>query len=114
LTDEHVHRSETLAALLAVPHGSTVTAHVFADSLRVQVPRLLAEGRAPRLAVLLNKADGPAEQASGLAVAQALLEGAGRAHEVQRDGAHVWPDALVIASFRERRFARVSTTEGRV
>ncbi len=78
LTDEHVHRSETLAALLAIPLGSTVTARVFADSLRVQVRRLRREGRVARLAALLNKADGPAEQASGLAVAEELLEGAAR------------------------------------
>jgi probable selenium-dependent hydroxylase accessory protein YqeC len=113
LTDENVHRSETLAALLAIPHGSTVTARVIADSLRVQVPRLLREGRAPRLAVLLNKADCPAEQASGLAVAEALLEGAAGVDGVSTGGGRRWPDALVVASLRERRFACVSTTEGR-
>jgi probable selenium-dependent hydroxylase accessory protein YqeC len=113
LTDEHVHRSETLAALLAIPHGSTVTARVFADSLRAQVPRLLRGGRVARLATLLNKADGPAEQASGLTVAEELLRGPARAADVPSADGHRRPDALVIASLREPRFARVSTTEGR-
>jgi len=113
LTDEHVHRSELLAATLAIPHGSTVTARVVADSLRLQVPRLLASGPAARLAILLNKADGPAGQAAGLAVAAELMEGPARGDDELPDGGRRRPDVLVIASLRERRFARVSTTEGR-
>ena len=78
-----------------------------------QVPRLLQGGRAARLTTLLNKADGPAGQASGLAVAEELLGSAASGGAVPSDGADRRPDALVIASLRERRFARVSTMEVR-
>ena len=76
-TDEHVHRAETLAAALGDAARLRGDAGVFADGLREQLRRLRrAQRPARRIVTLLNKADGPDEQASGWRVARELLVGA--------------------------------------
>jgi probable selenium-dependent hydroxylase accessory protein YqeC len=112
LGGKHVHRAEALAVLLARPLGSEVTARAFAESLRAQVPRLRQAGTAARIVTLLNKADGPDGQASGLAVARELPAQAGSSDRRSPEAVRDVPDAVCIASLRERRFARVSLLEG--
>ncbi len=111
LSDACVHRAETLATVLAVPMGSELTTRVFADAMRAQVRRLRRAQRPCRIVVLLNKADGPDQQASGLAVARELLADARGSDCAPGVRADRRPDSVVVASLGERRFAWVSSTE---
>ena len=100
LSDEYVHRAGTLAAALGLPLGSEVTTRVFADGLQEQLRRLQRILRGSRVVTLLNKADGPEAEGLGLDVSQRLLAG-------DRERA----DAVVIASLRQGRYARVCASE---
>jgi probable selenium-dependent hydroxylase accessory protein YqeC len=112
LTEEHVHRASVLAAALAVPLGSAVTAGVFVDSLRSQLVRLRHGWPQARIVTLLNKADGPAGDAQGRQLAERLLAPTARSHGSGGAGADVHPDGVVVSSLLESGFAVVSTTEG--
>jgi probable selenium-dependent hydroxylase accessory protein YqeC len=124
LDDVHAHRAAELAALLARPAGSEVTPAVFAASLRAQLPRLRQAAPAARVVAVLNKAEAPEGWAAGLAVAEELWaegrvpdvrsgESEGRFSDAGPGGGEPQaPDGIVIASLRERRFARVSMLEG--
>jgi probable selenium-dependent hydroxylase accessory protein YqeC len=101
LSGDHVHRAAALASLLARPLGSEVTTGVFADAVRLQVRRLRRLAAGSRIVTLLNKAEGADGWVSGMLVGGELLSDAGPGV----------PDAVVVASLRERRFARVSIPE---
>lgn len=112
LSAEHVHRADALAATLGIPLGATVTPRVFVSALREQVRQVRQGWPASRVVALLNKADGRDEEALGLQVARELLASV---HETDRPpcaGDRQCPDAVIVASLRRGRFARVPAAGG--
>jgi probable selenium-dependent hydroxylase accessory protein YqeC len=112
LSAEHVHRADALAAILGVPLGATVTPGMFVNALREKVRQLRQGWSAPRIVALLNRADGGDEEVLGLQVAQALLASG---HDTDRPplvGDRQCPDAVIVASLRRGRFARVPAAGG--
>ena len=112
LSAEHVHRADALAAILGVPLGATVTPWMFVNALREKVRQLRQGWPASRIVALLNKADGRDEEALGFQIARELLA---IVHDTDRsplaaDGQ--CPDAVIVASLRRGRFARVSAAGG--
>jgi probable selenium-dependent hydroxylase accessory protein YqeC len=101
LTEEHVHRAGLLAAVAGVPLGTDVSARVVTDGLRAQIARLQRDDPAPRVVVLLNKAESLDVEMTGRDIARALLDAR----------AEPRPDRVVIGSLQQRRY-RVVTREG--
>ena len=110
LTAEHVHRADALASTLGVSPGVEVTPHLLARALSEQVCRIRRRWPRPRLAVLLNKADGRDGEALGFAVARELVASAGDAGRPPTDG-RTTPDVVVVASLRRGCFVRVPLVE---
>lgn len=111
LTAEHVHRADELADLLRLPLGHALTPGIVADSLRRQLRRLHDSWSSARLVTLLSKADRPSDLAAGEEVARRLLEGGAAAPDVGDTLGDARPERVVLASLRDRRFARVATAE---
>jgi probable selenium-dependent hydroxylase accessory protein YqeC len=110
LDDGHVHRADTLAAILGVPLGSRITTQMMADGLRAQVVRLRQADARCRILVLLNKAESPEAQVGGLDIARRLLGRRDDAAHLADDGGAATiglgrPDCVVVGSLHERRFA---------
>jgi molybdenum cofactor cytidylyltransferase len=108
---EHVHRAEALAATLGVPLGAALTPWLFVSALREQLRQLWQRWPAPRVLVLLNKADGRAEEALGGEVAREVLAGVHVAHRAPPAADRECPDAVIVASLRRGRFARFTAAE---
>lgn len=111
LSEEYVHRAEAFAMATGTPQGARVTTRIFAAGLLEQV-RLLREAWASsRVVTLLNKADGPDGEGTGLDVARLLTA------ELRQSGSTVpscdrpFSDAVVVASLRNGRFALVCQRE---
>jgi probable selenium-dependent hydroxylase accessory protein YqeC len=110
LDEEHVHRAALVAAALHVPLDSVITSRLLADCLREQGKVLRRRWPEARVVAMLNKADGPGEQVTGSLVAEELL-----AASPQKTGVRApdrGPDAVVVASMRERRYVRVCRSGG--
>jgi probable selenium-dependent hydroxylase accessory protein YqeC len=100
LNGEHVHRPELLAEALGVRMGSVLTPRLVAGALRCQMTTLRRLRPDARIVTLLNKADGPDDEARALAIGGQLL-GAGEDVRAQR------PDDVVVASLHAARFGCV-------
>ncbi len=114
LETEHVHRAGLVSAELGVPMGSAVTTSVFVEALRRQLRRLRQGWPAARIVTLLNKVEGPAAEGVALDAADRLGGSSGaqrRSPEDTLGGGGARPDAVVIASLQEGRFARFSAAE---
>jgi probable selenium-dependent hydroxylase accessory protein YqeC len=99
LSEEYVHRADLLAAVLKVPSGVEMSSRLVAECLREQLRHLHRGWPDARLITLLNKVDRPADETRALNVARELSLGAPA------------PDAIVVASVRERRYARVDLVQ---
>lgn len=108
LTPEYVHRADVLAAGLGLSLGAPVTLRAFVGALREQVWRLRQGWPATRVVALLNKADGRDEETLGGQVAQELLTGGRAVHRQPLAAGPQGPDAVIVASLRRERFARVA------
>jgi len=107
LSAEHVHRADALAAMLGVPLGATLLPRLFVSALRGQVRQLRQGWPASRIVALLNKADGRDDEALGLRVARDLLATVPDTDRLPLVGDGQGPDAVIVASLRRGRFARL-------
>jgi len=112
LSARHVHRADALAAALGVPLGVAVTPRLFVRALGEQVRRLRRGWPASRLVALLNKADDRDEEALGCQVAREMLASVHDADPVPLAPDREGLDAVIVASLRRGRLARVPAAGG--